>query len=88
MNFINEHMSSNFYSRQLVLGDSWRIDNIKRIKVAGHVFINEIHSVVLGDSQNRLPYGSVPDPFPSSKKRERVGNARLMRMKLSDYLTG
>ena len=44
MNFINEHVSSNFYSRQLFFNTSQ--NQLARIKVAGHVFINEIHSVV------------------------------------------
>ena len=31
----------------------------------------------LGASQNESVYGSVPDPFPSPLKWERVSNARL-----------
>ena len=49
MNFINEHVSSNFYSRQLFFNTPYLTNSknqLARINVAGHVFINEIHRVV------------------------------------------
>ena len=81
MNFINEHVSSNFYSRQLFFNTPANSQNqLARIKVAGHVFINEIHSVVFPRFRVILrtdcpmalcQHIIVPDPL---KKRERVGD--------------
>ena len=79
MNFINEHVSSNFYSRQLILAVCK--EELARIKVAGHVFINEIHSVVFPhfrvilrtDRPMALCYGRV---FPSKTLRNVPAFAR------------
>ena len=85
MNFINEHVSSNFYSRQLFFNTPYKYlsskNQLARIKVAGHVFINEIHRVVFPHFRVILRTDrpmAVPDQLPKKGKgRQRETSAKV-----------
>ena len=83
MNFINEHVS--IFQRIFFNTPCLTITNgqnqLARTKVAGHVFINEIHSVVFPHFRVILrtdrPMALCQTLSPAPKKGERVSNERL-----------
>ena len=50
------------------------------------VYLKQINThPTLGEGQNGKLYGSGPDPFPPTRnKRERVGNARLLKTGIAE----